>query len=66
MQFNKLKEQTWPDLFHLEFHNKEFLKKVREDAIVLAGERAEKLRKQKSNDIAANKKLALQQQMKVI
>jgi dyslexia susceptibility 1 candidate gene 1 protein len=66
LKFNKLKENIWSDLFHLDFQNKELLKKVRENAIVLVGERAEKLIRQKADDIIANKKLALQQQMKVI
>ncbi len=34
IQFNKLHDGEWPALFHEEFHNKELLKKIREDALV--------------------------------
>lgn len=65
LQFNKLDEKTWTDLFHAEFTNKELLKQIREEAIQFAGQRATRLKKQKDDDIVLNKKLALQQQMKV-
>jgi hypothetical protein len=53
-------------MLNLKKDNKELLKKVREDAIVFAGERADRLAKQKIEDINQNKKIALKEQMKVI
>lgn len=37
LQFNKLHDdkEEWPGLFHGEFQNKELLKKIREDALVI-------------------------------
>lgn len=65
IQFNKEKEELWPDLFHSNFNDKEQLKKIREEAIVFAGLRVERLKKQKEEQIAQNKKLALKEQMKI-
>lgn len=45
--------------------NKEALNKIREAAIVFAGEQAVKFTEQKAKDIAENKNRALKEQMKV-
>ena len=45
--------------------NKELLKQIREEAITFAGERAKRIAKQKIEDTAQNKKIALKEQMKV-
>ena len=65
LQFNKQTESIWPDLFHPESTDKDLVKQIREQAILFAGERAERLKKQKAEEIAQNKKLALKEQMKV-
>ncbi len=65
LQFSKQIEQIWPDLFHSEYQNKELVNQIRQEAILFAGQRADRLQKQKIEDIALNKKLALQEQMKV-
>ena len=65
LQFNKQFERPWPNLFHAECENKELLRKIREDAIKHAGERAERLRVEKRDEQAKNKKEALKEQMKI-
>ena len=52
-------------MFHDHFENKELTKQVREAAIVFAGERANRLSKQKLDEIAANKKESVKEQMKL-
>lgn len=65
LKFEKLLEKEWPSLFHEEFKDKELLKKIREEALVHAGERSKRLQEQKLEMRAKNKKEALQQQMKL-
>ncbi len=45
--------------------NKELIKKVRQDAIEFAGQRAKRLTEQKSKDMVENKKIALKEQMRL-
>lgn len=65
LQFSKAEETLWPDLFHKDFKNKDLVKLVRDEAIKYAGEKAERLAKEKAELKEANKKLALKEQMKV-
>lgn len=65
LQFSKAEDVLWPDLFHNDFKNKDLVKLVRDEAIKYAGEKAERLAKEKAEQKEANKKLALKEQMKV-